>query len=250
MSKIICILIVHLLIYAFPSIGSANLNCENLRPRNRARDQRNTQRNQPSTIWDLGVSFGTSHALTDIGGTGISAQFSFFDAQPTATSFQGGGFIRNRLSDLFALETTLIFARIGAADSLSPPNSGRFPRGYHFQNNLLEMSLQANLYLPKSILNIPPEIYAFSGIGFLLHAPQLKNRNDDILPVGDVSSPQHVVPIGLGIHYTNNFNLIFGFRTGFRLTFSDTIDGYDAFHGKNDDSYLFNSFSIGYRIGN
>lgn len=197
--------------------------------------------------FDLGVAFGSAHALTDIGGTGMRSRGLFLDAQPRATGIQLGSYLRYHLSEMVALNLALNYARVGAADSLSNPNSGRFTRGYHFRNNLFEISLQAEVYLPKELLNIRPDIYAFAGFLVLFHEPQLKDTQGRLQPSG-IESPQPVIPLGLGIHHTTQQNLRFGFQVGVRTTFFDYLDGISPLEGPRNDIYFFNTFTIGYRI--
>jgi|GEM_PF-2800118 len=146
--------------------------------------------------FDLGVSFGTAHALTY---------------------------------------------------SLSHPNPGHFTRGYHFRNTVFEVALQAEAYLPKELLNIRSDIYVFAGFLVLFHEPHLKDAAGRIQP-SQLASPQPVIRLGLGIHYTTLQNLRLGFQAGVRNTFFDYLDGFSPVEGPRKDIYFFNSFTIGYRI--
>jgi len=195
--------------------------------------------------WDAGITFGTSHSLSDIGGTGTHAQFLFIDAQPRATGIQLGGFSRYRFNDLIALRAGVNYASLGAADSLSPHYSGRYPRGYHFRNTLFEVSLEAELYIPKDFLDIPPDIYFFTGFIMLFSNPELKNAAGSTL-VFESRTIQPVIPLGVGIHYTLRQNIRLGFRLGSRKTFFDKLDGHSPAQGSRNDAYFFNSFSVSY----
>lgn len=73
--------------------------------------------------------------------------------------------------------------------SLSHPNLGYFTRGYHFRNTLFEISFHAEGYLPKELLNIRPDIYAFAGFLVLFHEPQLMDAEGRMQP-SRIESPQ------------------------------------------------------------
>lgn len=238
-------------------LGGAMLFPLLLYGQNSARDERAGGRNSAEIQreifqvqregFDLGVALGTAHALTDIGGTGMRSRGLFLDAQPRATGIQLGSYLRYHLSDMVALNLALNYARVGAADSLSNPNSGRFTRGYHFRNSLFEISLQAEVYLPEELLNIRPDIYAFAGFLVLFHEPQLMDAEGRMQP-SKLESPQPVIPLGMGIHYTTLQNLRFGFQAGVRITFFDYLDGISPVKGPRNDIYFFNTFTFGYLI--
>lgn len=196
--------------------------------------------------WDVGVAVGTAHSLADIGGTRDASRILFLDAQWKATGLHLGAFVRYRFSDLFALNGGFNFGHIGGADSLSPVTSSRYNRGYHFQNDLYEMALKAEFYLPKRYLDIPIDIYAYTGFIVLYHDPQLSVPNPDNHTMDDFSLVQPVIPFGLGFHYTTQSNFKIGFNVGWRKTFTDYLDGEAPRAGPAKDSYFFNAINIGY----
>jgi|GEM_PF-1488343 hypothetical protein len=245
MKHIIIIVFVLSTVIPMELFGQAVIRGENERARSNSAENLRKILNIDYNAWDFGLTLGTAHSLADIGGTGINSRFSFFDTQPRAIGFQAGGYVRHHFSELISFKAGINYARVGAADSLSPANSGRFPRGFHYRNNLLEISLESEIYLPKEYLNIPPDLYFFTGFLLLFHNPQLRNAAGAIIP-SEVRTPQPVIPFGIGVHYTTPQNFRFGFRVGLRKTFFDTLDGHAAPQGTRNDAYFFNSFSVGY----
>lgn len=196
--------------------------------------------------WDAGISVGSSHSLADIGGTRDASRILFLDVQWKATGVHLGAFARYRFSEEFALNWGLNYGRIGGADSLSPVTSSRYGRGRFFTNDLYEISVKTEVYLPKRYLNTPVDFYAFVGLGALYHNPVLADSLGTI-DVSDLYLPvQAVIPMGVGFHYTTETNFKIGFNVGWRKTFTDFLDGEAPRAGPAKDSYFFNAINLGY----
>ena len=196
--------------------------------------------------WDVGFIIGSAHSLADIGGTRDASRILFFDAQWSASGVHLGGFARYRFSEVFALNGGFSYGRIGGADSLSPATSSRYERGYFFENDLYELSMKTEVYLPKRILNIPVDIYAFAGISALYHRPELTGPEGPIDVLDQYIPVQAVLPLGLGFHYTTEGNFKIGYNVGWRKTFTDHLDGTAPPPGPAMDSYFFNAINLGY----
>jgi hypothetical protein len=199
--------------------------------------------------WDLGVAFGTAHSLADIGGTRDASRILFLDAQWPATGIHYGVFARYRFSDVFALNAGLNYGHIGGADSLSPVTSSRFGRGYYFENNLYELALKTELYFPSRYLNIPLQLYAYTGFIILYHDPKLTVTDPDNFEPASFSLVQPVIPFGLGLHYTSKGNFRIGYNIGWRKTFTDYLDALAPAPGPQNDAYFFNAINLGYYWG-
>lgn len=198
------------------------------------------------TGWDIGLSFGTAHSLADIGGTRDQSRILFFDTQWKATGLHFGAFGRYRFNELLALTTEFNYGKIGGADSLSPQTSSRYNRAYHFENRLYEMAFKGEVYLPKYLLDVPFDLYAYAGFGLFYHDPDLSVTNPDTFQPASFSHVQPSIPMGLGVHYTfpNNFRI--GYNIGWRKTFTDHLDGLSTRSSRGNDSFYFNSFNLGY----
>ena len=196
--------------------------------------------------WDIGLSIGTAHSLADIGGTRDAARILFFDAQLKATGLHYGAFARYRFSNLFALNVGINYGRIGGADSLSPVTSSRYNRAYFFENDLYELALKTEFYLPKKYLDIPIDIYAYTGIIGFYHDPRLTVPNPETHEPSTFSNFQPAIPFGFGFHYTTQGNFKIGFNVGWRKSFTDYLDGEAPRAGPDNDAYFFNAINLGY----
>lgn len=196
--------------------------------------------------WDVGIAFGTSHSLTDLGGTRDVSRILFFDAQPKATGLHYGAFARYRFSDLMALNFGVNYGQIGGADSLSPVTSSRYSRGYYFENEIYEAAIKTEFYLPKRYLDIAIDLYAYTGIIGYYHDPKLTVPNPANHVPATFNNFQVSIPFGFGFHYTTKANFKIGWNVGWRKTFTDYLDGESPIPGPNNDSYFFNALNIGY----
>lgn len=196
--------------------------------------------------WDVGFALGLAHSLTDIGGTRDASRILFFDAQTKATGLHFGVFGRYRFSNLFALNSGINYGKIGGADSLSPVTSPRYSRAYHFQNNIYEVAIKTEFYLPKNYFDIAIDLYAYTGIIGLYHAPRLIVPNPALQQPETFSNYQLAIPFGVGFHYTTKGNFKIGFNVGWRKTFTDYLDAESPVPGPKNDSYFFNAINIGY----
>ncbi len=195
---------------------------------------------------DVGFALGSAHSLSDIGGTRDASRILFFDAQPMATGIHFGAFARYRFSELFALNMGANYGQIGGADSLSPITSSRYVRDYYFQNNIYEVALKTEFYLPKHYLDITIDLYAYAGIIGFYHDSKLTVPNPAIHQPANFSNFQVAIPFGAGFYYSTKGNFRIGFNVGWRKTFTDYLDGESPTPGPNNDSYFFNAINLGY----
>ena len=196
--------------------------------------------------WDIGLNLGTAHALTDIGGTNNPTPIFLLDAQPRGTRPHAGFFARYRLYRNHAINAQLNYGRLYAADTLSPEDSGRYNRRYSFDNEVLEFSIQWEVYLPQRVFGSPLDVYGFLGLAVFYHDPDLRVPDPDNFTPQEFDNIQPAIPMGAGLHYTFPNNLRFGFNLGWRKTFTDHLDGVSTPHSRGMDSYFFNQVSISY----
>lgn len=197
--------------------------------------------------WDVGISIGTAHSLADIGGTRDASRILFLDAQWKATGLHYGAFARYRFSDIFALNAGFNYGHIGGADSLSPETSSRYNRARYFDNDIYEIALKTEFYLPKRVLNIPIDLYVYTGIIAFYHNPSLSHNVFGPIEIeDDFNLLQPAIPFGFGFHYTTESNFKIGFNVGWRKTFTDHLDGEAPRAGPAKDWYFFNAINLGY----
>lgn len=198
--------------------------------------------------WDIGLNIGTSHALTDIGGTNNQTPFFILDAQPRGTRPHAGFFARYRLFRNHAINAQLNYGQLHEADTLSPKDSGRYNRRYFFDNEVFELAVKWEVYLPQWVFRSPLDVYAFLGLAVFYHDPELRVPDPDNFTPQDFNNIQPAFPLGAGLHYTFDNNLRLGFNLGWRKTFTDHLDGVSTPQSKGMDSYFFNQFSISYLL--
>jgi hypothetical protein len=201
---------------------------------------------QPRGI-DFGFNLGTSHSLTDIGGTRHASRPFIMDTQWNTTSINAGVFTRYKFDQLISVNASLNYGRIGGADSLSGENSSRFARDYHFTNNIFEFAVTGEFYIPNYFPFRPFEIYGFVGVAMFYHDPILvtppgKEENDPF------RNFQPAIPMGIGGFYNFPSNWRIGYEIGWRKTFFDYLDGFTRTASQGNDSYFFGKVKVSYFI--
>lgn len=197
--------------------------------------------------FDFGVITGTSHSLTDIGGSGSTAKPLFLDIQFKTTSLNAGGFARYKVNNYFAVNSSLHYGRISGDDKLSPVETSRHKRGFSFTNQIYEFSALAEFYVPK-YYRTPWDFYGYTGVAVFYHNPQL------VIPAGASHTPesfskiQPAIPFGLGVSYSLSNNIRIGYDVGYRKTFFDHLDGFTRPASRGNDSYFFNSIRVSYYL--
>lgn len=197
-----------------------------------------------ATGLDIGLNIGTAHSLADIGGTRNSARILFLDAQWQATGMNLGLYARYRFSPIFAFAAEISHATIKGADKYSPSTSSRYNRGYSFENNIYEFAVKGEFYLPARYNHLPVDFFAFAGLGLISHNPVLTGAV--AYQPDPFNKLQPVIPLGIGVHHTFAGNLRLGYRLGWRKTFTDHLDALSTQNSNGNDSYFFNSLSVGY----
>ncbi len=196
--------------------------------------------------WDVGFAMGTSHALTDIGGTADHSRFSLLDTQLDATGLNFGVFGRYRFAEMYAFKMEFNYGELSGADSLTPETSGRHNRGFCFDNQIYELAFKGEVYLPKYMLNVPFDIYGYVGLALFYHDPDLRVPDPDDFEKPSFSHFQPSIPMGFGVHYTFENDFRIGYNIGWRKTFTDHLEGVSTQHSRGNDSFYFNAINISY----
>ena len=195
--------------------------------------------------FEFGVILGTSHSLTNIG----TGKPSFMGTHWETTDLNTGVFGRYRINDNLAVNSSFHYARIHSADSLAPENSSRFQRDFYFENQIFELSVKGEFYVPGLLEVIPLEIYGYLGVGLFYHNPQLTVPPGAVMPDDEYSLFQPAIPMGLGFKYSINESFIIGLDIGHRMTFTDYLDGFTRPASDSDDSYFLGSLRLSYFLG-
>lgn len=195
--------------------------------------------------WEIGGNIGTSHSLTDVSGTSIDRRPSFLNTQWSTTSINVGGFARYRFHRLFAVKGSLNYGRMHGADSIA----GR-TRGFYFDNNVVELAVNYEVFVPTSSFNFPIDIYGFIGLAAFYHNPNLTVPNP---PPHDFTEDEYslfqpAIPMGLGFNYAINRDWKIGYEVGWRKTFFDYLDGFTRPWSRGSDSYYFSTVKVSYFI--
>ncbi|WP_428658595.1 DUF6089 family protein [Runella sp.] len=171
---------------------------------------------------------------------------------------------RYNFSDYFAIKATLLNGRLSGRDSHYPD---RAFRNFTTTTPLTELSTQVEWHLwplsqPRLRHHFTPSFspFLFAGFGFALTKPKPDLENMIIekpqfvqgaaIDRSAVYKPiQAVVPFGVGVKYRFHPQWTLAVEAGFRITFSDYLDGI-SFAGNPDktDRYTFSGVSIVYRF--
>jgi hypothetical protein len=194
-------------------------------------------------VWEIGLSVGTAHPITDIAenkGLGFN---EFADYHTNNFNFKLGFFTRYIMNEWFALSLGMDYANL----------SGQVPFGenlpenvpFRFTNDIFEFYAKTELMLP-ALSRSPFDLYGFVGIGlFFSDARVFDNRDRIVESEVDYSQVQPVIPMGLGFSYTLPNGLRLGYEFGWRNTIFHYLDGVKRTRD-NYDNYFFNSLKISY----
>ena len=192
--------------------------------------------------WDAGFNIGTSHSLTDVSGNSVEQRPSFLNTQWQTTSINAGAFARYKFHDMFAARASFNYGRIHGADSLA---DGR-TRDFYFDNNIFELAVVGEVYVPRGSWNQNFNIYGFLGIGGFYHNPNLTIPEHINIQLDDFNKIQPAIPMGIGAYYALPDNIRIGYEIGWRKLFFDYLDGFTRPASRGNDSYYFSTIKISY----
>ena len=186
---------------------------------------------------DLGLIFGGSGYLGDIGGKNMESKNFIGDLLLKQTNVSAGGFIRYKFNNKWSSNSSINYTRLSGddANSLAGP---RYWRNLRFINNIIEITNSAEFILHKindlggrGRYNTSLDFYLHSGFSIFYHSPRgSKNGytwvNLKPLRTEGYSYPniQFAIPSGGGIVVTHNRFTRFGLVVNYRQTFTDYLD--------------------------
>lgn len=205
--------------------------------------------------FEVGVFAGIAGYLGDLNKSDI------FSKEPNPAFGVAG---RYNLSDYFAVKATVLRGRLSGKDSHYPD---RAFRNFTTTTPLTEISGQLEWHLwplteprVRDLFKASFSPFLFVGFGLTLTKPKADLENmivekpqfvqgAAIDRTANYNSANGVVPFGLGIKYRFHPQWTLALEAGFRITFSDYLDGI-SFAGNPDktDRYIISGLSIVYRF--
>jgi hypothetical protein len=199
-------------------------------------------------IHEVGVFVGGSNYIGDVGATTYIAPNQF--AMGILYKYN-----RNpRLAYRFSLNNASY-----AADDLDSEEPGRNQRGYHFRNNLKEVSLGLefnffNFNLHDVERKYTP--YVHSGINYLRINDSYLDSDSNIV-IKQEGMGTFAVPFTIGLKSNVWPQFILALEVGARYTFTDNLDGSNPSDNSltrfgninNNDWYVFSGVTLTYTFG-
>lgn len=202
--------------------------------------------------WEAGVLLGYSNYLGDL-------------VEPTITfdqsSFAGGVLLRYHVDQNFGLRSNFVLGKVKGADANYESLAAR---GASFESDLIELSLVGeyeffgqnrwdNEGRFKKIFS--PYVFAGAGLAFTSSTIDLDTANrpsptkSDDLNADFNETIQFALPVGIGVKMDVSRRLNVGLEWGWRLIFSDYLDGVSlAGNPDNDDLYIVGGMTVGFLL--
>ncbi len=192
-------------------------------------------------FWEIGLSVGTAHSITDIAGNKGLTLNDFTEYHTNNFNFKLGFFTRYVMSEWFALSLGMDYANLTG----QVPFRDNMPETFRFTNDIFEFYAKTELMLP-ALSRSPFDLYGFVGIGLFFSDARVFDVRDRIVESDvDYSQVQPVIPIGMGFSYKLPNGLRIGYEFGWRNTIFHYLDGVKMTRD-NYDNYFFNSLKISY----
>jgi hypothetical protein len=206
------------------------------------------------------TGIGTSHFFGDIGGYSQGENvLGLKDIIIYQTRFNVSAGLRYKILPSVSARLSLSYAMFHATDQTGSnedrgleSNTSAFETSlmgeYYFIRNIKDNSYLYNKRrrsnFRKAIESI--DLYAFTGIGGLAFGVK---GNDALVEQGMTDGGfTAVIPVGIGVNFSNNPDYSLGVELGGRYSFSDYLDGYSPQYSNSNDVYYFLSFTFTWKI--
>lgn len=200
-------------------------------------------------IHEIGVFLGGSNYIGDVGPTTYIApdEFAF------------GVLYKWNKSPRHSWRFSYNQAKISSSD-LNSNSPGRTQRGFHFENNIKEVSLGLEFnFFDFNLHDFEPKItpYVYSGLSYFAY--------DELFYIAgeqktDFRNSSLAIPMILGVKATLFEHLILGLEAGVRYTMTDNLDGSNPKNKtlaplkfgdiNSNDWYVFSGITLTYTFGN
>jgi hypothetical protein len=195
--------------------------------------------------WELGLSAGTAHALTDIADNKNLAPGEFMDYHTNNFDLSFGFFGRYVMNTWFAIKLGAEYTSLSASN-ISMLQNPEIP-AVSFENEIFEFFGRTEFMIP-ALARSPLDIYGFFGIGIFFTDAQLFDENSLLVQVpDDYSQVQPFIPLGVGFNVRVSERLKLGYEFGWRNTIFHYLDGVRV-PGQSYDKYFVNSLKISYKF--
>lgn len=219
-----------------------------------------TYAQQVQPRWELGGGLGLSGYLGDLN------KSDFFSKEP---QLSGGVMGRYHFNKSWALRGSLTFGTLSGNDANF---DDRKARGFNTRSSLTDLSAIVEYdFLGKKRFKydstsfkinfkrkLSPYLFTGAGVGFTNPKPDFTGtsatpanfRQGAIADQAtNYSKSNFVIPFGVGVRYDLAEHWVLGVEAGFRLAFSDYLDGVSkAANPGRDDCYKLSTLSIAYRF--
>ena len=193
--------------------------------------------------WELGLSLGTAHSITDLAGNKGLSFGEFTDYHSSNFGLNMGVFTRYIMNHWFALSLGMDFMTLSAERPFAQDTPAN--NAFRFTNDVFEFYAKTEFMLP-ALSRSPFDMYAFAGIGVFFSDARVFDRDGRIVdPQVDYSQVQPVLPLGFGFSYTLPNSLKLGYEFGWRNTIFNYLDGV-SLNNERYDNYFLNRIKISY----
>ncbi len=221
-----------------------------------------SQAQQLHKTWEIGAMVGQSGYLGDLN------KSDFFSKEP---KLSGGLLARYHYSRNLTLRGALTFGSLWGSDANF---SDRKDRGFRTRSPLTDLSgiiewdflgkrrykYDTTAFQVRFRRTLSPYLFTGVGVGFTKPKPDFTGttatpanfRQGAMQDLSTGYSNTHfVIPFGVGVRYDLSENWTLGLEAGFRLAFSDYLDGVSkAANPSRNDRYKLSGLTITYRINN
>jgi hypothetical protein len=195
-------------------------------------------------VWELGVSIGAVHAITDLANNKNLAPGDFISYHTQNYDMSFGFFGRYAMNSWFAINLGLEYASLSADNNLGI--TSEIP-AVRFENDIFEFYGRTEFMLP-ALARSPWDVYVFAGIGILFTDARLYREDNIFITLDDdYSQVQPFLPLGAGFNYLIAQKLKLGYEFGWRNTVFHYLDGVKI-PASAYDKYFMNSFKLSYRF--
>lgn len=259
MTKRVLPALLFVLLTILPWFGYAQPKPRVLTPSNKQFTYRNYH--LPGPRIELGLSAGAVYPFTDVAPGEPDQQPAITDFSFKSVDVNSGLFLRYRFNDLYALKGTATYLKLKGDDWHARSEAVR-QRGRSFSNELYELGVIGEFYLPKKkgneVKNAWVDFILFGGVAGVYHDPVISGIIRDSLgrpdrydqeQRNDPDAYKNLIvsfPTGLIIQYNYLNKWTLGLDMNFRWTFTDFLDGFDRPTRQRPDYYFTTNLTFSY----